>query len=120
MKKKVLLVDDSVAIAKQLQKIVEDTDGFEVVGHAKNGIEGIKMFMTLRPDLVFMDIVMPEMDGLQAIRSIKNLDKEAKILVISSAGGISDKVTEALRFGAMSVVPKPFDPDKIREILGNL
>jgi len=116
-KKKVLLVDDSAAIARQLQRIVEETEGFEVVGHAKNGIEGIKLFMSLKPDLVFMDIVMPEMDGLQAIRSIRNLDKNAKILVISSAGGVSDKVTEALRFGAMSVVPKPFDPEKVKDIL---
>jgi len=119
-KKKVLLVDDSLAIARQLQRIVEDTEGFEVVGHAKNGIEGIKLFMSLRPDLTFMDIVMPEMDGLQAIRSIKNLDKDARILVISSAGGVSEKVTEALRFGAMSVVPKPFDPEKVKEILRGL
>ena len=118
--KKVLLVDDSAAIARQLQRIVEETDGFEVVGHAQNGIEGIKLFMSLKPDVVFMDIVMPEMDGLQAIRSIKNLDKNAKILVISSAGGVSDKVTEALKFGAMSVIPKPFDPAKIREILANI
>ena len=116
-KKKVLLVDDSLAVARQLQGIVDSTDGFEVVGHAKNGIEAIKMFMSLRPDLTFMDIVMPEMDGLQAIRSIKNLDRDARILVVSSAGGVSEKVTEALRFGAMTVVPKPFDPEKIRELL---
>ena len=115
--KKVLLVDDSIATAKQLQKIVEETEGFEVAGHALNGIEGIKMFMTIRPDVVFMDIVMPEMDGLQAIRSIKNLDKEAKIVVISSAGGVGEKVTEALKFGAMNVLPKPFDPEKVREML---
>lgn len=115
--KKVLLVDDSLAVAKQLQGIVESTEGFEVVGHAKNGIEAIKMFMSLRPDVTFMDIVMPEMDGLQAIRSIKNLDTDARILVISSAGGVSEKVTEALRFGAMTVVPKPFEPEKVREIL---
>jgi two-component system chemotaxis response regulator CheY len=119
-KKKVLLVDDSLAVAKQLQGIVDGTEGFEVVGHAQNGIEGIKMFMSLRPDLTFMDIIMPEMDGLQAIRSIKNLDKDARILVISSAGGVSEKVTEALRFGAMAVVPKPFDPAKIRELLNGI
>lgn len=115
--KKVLVVDDSVATAKQLQKIIEDTEGFEVAGHAMNGIEGIKMFMSLRPDVVFMDIVMPEMDGLQAIRSIRNLDKDAKIVVISSAGGVGDKVTEALRFGAMNVIPKPFEASRVKEIL---
>jgi len=118
--KKVLIVDDSIATAKQLQKIVENTDGFEVAGHALNGIEGIKMFMSTRPDVVFMDIVMPEMDGLQAIRSIKNLDKDAKIVVISSAGGVGDKVTEALKFGALNVVPKPFEPSRVQEILSSI
>ncbi len=118
--KKVLLVDDSIATAKQLEKIVEVTEGYEVAGHALNGIEGIKMFMSIRPDVVFMDIVMPEMDGLQAIRSIKNLDKEAKIVVISSAGGVGDKVTEALKFGAINVIPKPFEPEKVKELLDSL
>ena len=120
MSKKVLLVDDSIAIARQLQKIVNDTEGFEVAGHAMNGIEGIKLFMSLRPDIVFMDIVMPEMDGLQAIRSIRNLDKDAKIVVISSAGGVGDKVTEALKFGALNVIPKPFDPARVRDILNSI
>lgn len=118
--RKVLLVDDSIAIARQLQKIVDETEGYEVAGHAKNGIEGIKMFMSLRPDIVFMDIVMPEMDGLQAIRSIKNLDKNAVIVVISSAGGVGDKVAEALKFGAVNVIPKPFEPQKVREILSSV
>lgn len=116
-KKKVLLVDDSLAIARQLQKIVDSTDDFEVVGHAMNGIEGIKQFMTLRPDVVFMDIVMPEMDGLQALRSIINLDREAKVIIISSAGGVGEKVTEALKFGAKNVVPKPFEAERVKEVL---
>lgn len=115
--KKILLVDDSMAIAKQLESILSNAGGFEVVGHAKNGIEGIKQFMTLRPDIVIMDIVMPEMDGLQALRSIINLDKNAKVIIISSAGGVGDKVAEALKFGAKNVLPKPFSPDKVIEIL---
>jgi len=119
-KKKVLLVDDSLSIAKQLKSIVEEAGKFEVVGHAVNGIEGIKLFINLKPDLVFMDLVMPEMDGLQAIRSIRNLDKDAQIVVISSAGGVGGKVEEALKFGALTVISKPFEPEKIAEVLKGL
>jgi len=119
-KKTVLLVDDSLAIAKQLRHIVEETGDFEVVGHALNGIEGIKLFINLKPDVVFMDLVMPEMDGLQAIRSIRNLDQDARIVVISSAGGVGGKVEEALKIGAMTVIAKPFEPAEISEVLKNL
>jgi two-component system chemotaxis response regulator CheY len=119
-KKKVLLVDDSVAISRQIKKILDDSGEFEVVGEGKNGIEGIKMFSSLKPDIVLMDLVMPEMDGLQAMRSIMAIDKDAKIVVISSVGGVGDKVMEALRFGAMNVVSKPFEPKKVIDILKNL
>jgi two-component system chemotaxis response regulator CheY len=67
-----------------------------------------------------MDLVMPEMDGLQAIRSIMAMDKNARIVVISSAGGVGEKVMEALRFGAKSVISKPFDPGKVVEALKGL
>ena len=120
VRKKVLLVDDSAAIVQQLQKILTDAGVFEVVGHAKNGIEGIKLYTSLKPDIVCMDLVMPEMDGLQAIRAIVNLDKNAKIVVISSAAGVGEKVMEAVKFGAKNVISKPFEPEKVIEILTNL
>ncbi len=119
-KKKVILVDDSVAIARQLQKILNDSGVFEVVGHGKNGVEGIKLYTSLKPDIVCMDLVMPEMDGLQAIRTIISHDKEAKIVVISSAVGVEDKVMEAIKFGAKNTISKPFEPEKVIEILKNL
>ncbi len=119
-KKRVLIVDDSALVAKQLAAIVEGSGDFEVVGRAQNGIEGIKQFTALKPDLVLMDLVMPEMDGLQAIRAITSLDKEASIVVISSAGGVGEKVVEALRFGAKSVISKPFDPAKVIDVMKGL
>ncbi|MBI5050477.1 MAG: response regulator [Nitrospirae bacterium] len=119
-KKKVLLVDDSVAIATQLKRIIEDSGAFEVVGHAKNGIEGIKLYTSLKPDIVCMDLIMPEMDGLQAIRAIMSLNKEAKIVVISSAAGVGDKVMEAIKFGAKNVISKPFEAETIIGILKSL
>lgn len=119
-KKKVLLVDDSVVFARLLQKILEDSGHFEIVGHGVNGIEGIKLFTTLKPDLVCMDLIMPEMDGLQAIRTIMSIDKDAKIVVVSSATGVGDKVMEAIKFGAKNAISKPLDPEKVVDILKNL
>ncbi len=119
-RKKVLIVDDSVSITRQLQGIIEKSGAFEVVGHAKDGIEGLKLFTSLKPDIVCMDIVMPQMDGLQTIRTIISLDKDAKIVVISSAAGVGEKTTEALKFGALNVISKPFDPEKVVEVLRSL
>jgi two-component system chemotaxis response regulator CheY len=116
-KKKVLLVDDSAIIARQLQKIVEGHEEFEVVGQARNGVEGLKLFSSLRPDIVLMDIVMPELDGIQAIRSIMALDKNAKVVVVSSTGGVGDQVAEALNFGARNVITKPFEAERVINVL---
>ncbi len=119
-KKKVMVVDDSITSARQLQKILNDSGIFKVVGHAKNGVEGISLYTALKPDIVCMDLIMPEMDGLQAIRTIISHDKEAKIVVISSAVGAEDKLMEALKFGAKNTISKPFEPEKVIEILKNL
>ncbi len=119
-KKRVLLVDDSIAIVQQLQRILENSGQFEVVGHGKNGAEGIQLFTALKPDIVCMDLIMPVMDGLQAIRTIKNIDEGAKIVVVSSTAGVGDKATEALKFGAKNILAKPFEPDKVIDILMNL
>jgi two-component system chemotaxis response regulator CheY len=116
-KKKVLVVDDSAIIAKQLKKILEGQGDFEVVGQARNGVEGLKLFSTLKPDIVLMDIVMPELDGIQAIRSIMSLDENAKIVVVSSTGGVGDQVAEALNFGARNVITKPFVADRVINVL---
>ena len=117
MSRKVLVVDDSIAIARQLTKMVEGFGGYEVVGHAKNGAEAVKLFKTLSPDIVLLDIVMPMMDGLQSLRTLMRLDPEAKVIVISSVGGVGQKVEEAIRLGARSVISKPFDVEKVQSML---
>jgi two-component system chemotaxis response regulator CheY len=118
--KGVLIIDDSAVIVRQLQKILDDSGEFSVLGHAENGIDGIKQFTSLKPDIVLMDLVMPEMDGLQAIRSMMALDKNARIVVVSSAGGVGEKVMEALKFGARNVISKPFDQENIINVLKGL
>ena len=120
MSHKVLVVDDSVAIARQLTKLVEGFGGYEVVGHAKNGAEAVKLFKSLQPEVVLMDIVMPMMDGIQSLRTLLRLDPDAKVVMISSMGGVGAKVEEALRLGARSVISKPFEPERVRAALEKL
>jgi two-component system chemotaxis response regulator CheY len=117
MSRKVLVVDDSAAIARQLTDLVQGFESFEVIGHAKNGAEAVQMFQSLQPELVLMDIVMPMMDGIQSLRTLLRIDPLAKVVMISSLGGVGSKVEEALRLGAQSVISKPFDPDKVHAVL---
>lgn len=117
MSRKVLVVDDSISIARQLTKMVEGFGEYEVVGHAKNGAEAVKLFKTLQPDVVLMDIVMPMMDGIQSLRTLMRLDPEARVVVISSMGGVGQKVEEAIRLGARSVISKPFEEEQVRSVL---
>ncbi|HOX42578.1 MAG TPA: response regulator [Myxococcota bacterium] len=120
MARKVLLVDDSVAIARQLTKLLTDLGDYEVVAHAKNGAEAVKLFKTVAPDVVLMDIVMPMMDGIQSLRTLLRLDPAARVVMVSSLGGVGAKVEEAIRLGARAVISKPFESDRIRAVLDGL
>jgi len=110
---RILVVDDSLAAARSLSRLVEASGDHEVLAHAVNGAEAIKYFATEKPDLVLMDIVMPILDGLQALRAILSRDAEARVIMISSVGGVGEKVNEALRQGARAVISKPFEKDEV-------
>jgi two-component system, chemotaxis family, chemotaxis protein CheY len=112
-----MLVDDSSMSAKQLEQIIHEVEGFEVIARAKNGAEALKLFAAHRPNVVCMDIVMPVMDGLTALRSLLQLDPSVAVLMVSSVGGSRDKAIEALRLGAKNVLSKPFDAASIRAAL---
>ena len=119
-KKRILLVDDSRTSLRQLEKVFMDLGKFEVIGKARNGAEAVKLYKTLNPDLVVMDIIMPSMDGLQALRSIMQLDKQAKVLMISSVGGVGDKAIDVFRLGAIGIISKPYDPQQIANTIESL
>jgi len=118
--KRVLVVDDSLSVARQLEKIISDSGDFTCVGHAKNGAEAIKMNHMENPDIICMDMNMPGMDGLTALRSLVALDKDVKVVMVTSLGGVGDKFTEALRLGALNVISKPFETCDVLQILRQL
>ena len=118
--KKVLVVDDSLSVARQLEKIIAESGDFTCVGHAKNGAEAIKMNHTEDPDIICMDMNMPGMDGLTALRSLSVLDKDVKGVMVTSLGGVGDKFTEALKLGAKNVISKPFEAEGVLKILREL
>lgn len=113
-KLKILITDDSMLLRKKLKQELASQE-CEVM-EAKNGKEAVMMFLSNRPDAVFMDIVMPEVGGLEALKAIKEIDKKANIIMLSSAG-TSSKLVEALKSGAMDFIQKPYTSEQISKAL---
>mgnify|MGYP001009169269 CR=1 FL=1 len=103
-----LLVDDSEFIRKSLKVVVKLLEG-EVVGEAQDGLEAIEAYKKYRPDVVTLDIVMPNMTGVEAVKHLVKLDPNAKVIMVSSLG-YQDKVKEAIVNGAKYFIVKPFKP----------
>lgn len=116
--KKVLIVDDSKTSRKILKNIFEEND-YEVVGEAVNGQDGLDKYQELHPDLVTLDITMPVMDGIETLSRIKELDPNAKVVMITAAGQ-KNKMVEAVRLGAEDFVTKPYETSRIVEVLEKL
>lgn len=113
--KKILIVDDSRISRKVLRDTLEAA-GYCVVGEAVNGQEAVKAFLKLKPDLCTMDITMPIMDGIQALKEIKALDANAKVVMLSAAG-MKSKVVEAVKLGAADFISKPFEKETVEKVL---
>ncbi|WP_303721740.1 response regulator [Malonomonas rubra] len=118
--KRVLVVDDSIAVARQLEKIVNSDEEFEVVAQGRNGAEAIKLCQQHKPDILCMDMNMPVMDGLTALRNLMQIIPDLKVIMVTSLGGVGDKYTEAIRLGAKDVISKPFEKDNVLEMLKRL
>jgi two-component system, chemotaxis family, chemotaxis protein CheY len=107
----VMVVDDTAFMRMVLKNILEES-GLKVVAEATNGKEAVKLFKQFKPDLVTMDITMPDMDGLQALREIRKTHADARV-IICSAVGQRYKVIEAIHAGAKDFIVKPFLKDRI-------
>ena len=116
--KKVLIVDDAAFMRMSLKNIFEK-NGFEVVGEAENGRIAVKKYQEIHPDIVTMDITMPEMSGIEALKEIKNFDRDAKVVIVSAMGQES-MVVDAIKLGALDFIVKPFKPDRIIQTVKNI
>lgn len=113
MSQTVLICDDAVFMRTMVADILQQA-GFEVIGEAESGVQAVERYKQLRPDLVTMDIVMPDMGGIDAVREIKKHDPNAKVLMCSAMGQQA-LVVEAIQAGAKDFVVKPFQPSRVLE-----
>ena len=116
--KKVLIVDDASVVRLMIKKVLKEGD-FEIVGEAVNGIDALAKYKELRPDVVTMDITMPEVDGIQATKDIIAFDEDAKVVIMS---GIDQKemLWQAIKAGAASYIVKPFENDRVLTTLSEV
>lgn len=112
---KVLIVDDAAFMRMMIKEIISK-NGYEVVGEAVNGVDAVQKYKEVKPDIVTMDITMPEMDGIQALRQIKSIDSSAKVLMCSAMGQQA-MVIEAIQAGAKDFIVKPFQAERVLEAL---
>jgi two-component system, chemotaxis family, chemotaxis protein CheY len=118
VKLRVLIVDDAIFMRKMISDILVE-NGMEVVGEADTGVKAVEKFMELRPDLVTMDIIMPEMNGIDAVRKIVEFDQQAKV-VMCSALGQQALVQEAITAGARDFLIKPFNAARVVEVIAKV
>lgn len=112
---KVLIVDDAAFMRMMIKDILEK-NGFEIVGEASNGIKAVELYKKENPDVVTMDITMPDMDGIEAVKAIREYNPSAKI-VMCSAMGQQTMVMDAIKAGAKDFIVKPFQPDRVLEAI---
>ena len=115
---RILIVDDSPMIHKMLKKALE-SHGHRVCGVGKNGKEGVELYKELKPDLVFMDVTMPILDGLGALKEIKRQNSAAKVVMLTAMGD-NEIVAEAKELGCFAFLKKPFNDFKIVSVLSRL
>ncbi|MDC3416384.1 response regulator [Aquibacillus salsiterrae] len=115
MANRILIVDDAAFMRMMIKDILMKS-GYDVVGEAQDGVQAIEKYKELTPDLVTMDITMPEMDGISALKQIKNIDADAKV-IMCSAMGQQAMVIDAIQAGAKDFIVKPFQADRVIEAI---
>jgi two-component system chemotaxis response regulator CheY len=112
---KILVVDDAIFMRSMIRDIFARSP-FVIAGEAENGLEAIEMYKELRPDITTMDIVMPEVDGITALKEIIRLDAQAKVIMCSALGQES-LIAESIEAGAKDFIVKPFQPNKVLKVV---
>ena len=116
MNKRILIVDDSFYMRTMLKNMLTDA-GYEVVGEAANGAQALEMATSTTPDLITLDVILPDNTGLDVLKKLRQIQPSAKV-VMCSAVGQEAIVTEAIENGAMAYIVKPFSEEKVLEIVG--
>lgn len=116
--KSVLIVDDAMFMRLSL-KIMLEKNGFQVVGEAENGAVAVEQYKKLTPDIVTMDITMPEVDGIEALRQIRAIDSKAKVVMVSAMGQ-ETVIKNAVMVGAKNFILKPFKEESVIKVLNSL
>lgn len=114
MASKLMIVDDAMIIRLRIREIALAA-GWDVVGEAASGAQAVELYADLKPDLVTMDIVMPVMDGIEALRTIRQQDPEARICMVSAINQ-REKLSECIQLGAIDFIVKPFDPARLTNL----
>ena len=116
--RRLLVVDDALFMRKMICGVAAEA-GWEVVGEAANGLEAVALYDRLRPDLVTMDLVMPEMGGLEALREIRALDPGARVVVVTALDQ-KQSLMDSIREGAIDFIVKPFERQRVLNLLAKL
>ena len=116
MNKRILIVDDSFYMRTMLKNMLTDA-GYEVVGEAANGAQALEMATSTKPDLITLDVILPDNTGLDVLKSLRQTQPSAKV-VMCSAVGQEVIVNEAIENGALAYIVKPFSEEKVLEIVG--
>ena len=109
-----ILICDDAAFMRMMIKDILTKNGYNIAGEAENGAKAVEKYNELKPDLVLMDITMPEMDGIQALKKIKETDPNASV-IMCSAMGQQAMVIESIQSGAKDFIVKPFQADRVLE-----
>lgn len=115
---KVMIVDDAAFMRASIKRMLESRD-YEIVAEAADGIEAIEMYKKYKPELITMDITMPNMSGIEALKGIRVLDKDVRVVMVSAMGQ-EKLITEAVINGASSFIVKPFQSDKLLQVLDGI
>ena len=115
---RILIIDDTLFMRTLLKNILA-SGGHEIVGEAEDGDIGVAKYLELKPDIVTMDVVMPKMNGIEALKAIKNVDPHAKVIMCTAVGQ-EQMVKLAIKCGARGYIVKPFQAPKVLEEIGNV
>jgi Response regulator containing CheY-like receiver domain and AraC-type DNA-binding domain len=118
-RKTFLLADDATFIRTILRDMIEQKEEYTVIGEARDGVEAVEKAALLRPDIMTMDITMPEMDGIEALPLVTSKSPNTKIIMVSAIAN-QEQILRALRRGAVDFIMKPFDKNRVYEVLNKV